>query len=208
MMRPGHSEQEFVIKNTFLQTRSPKARELYRKSKTVSVTFPLENEAQERVSVSAPSFSIPQESFVAQEARSTWCMIWIDESSFKDSSESKKLQLSALSANGLVKCYKNADKFLRAFDRKLSLTGIRYRGKDTARYIVLISEVNFDAFRRAVPDSDVVGTVVVLLDSRDISRVVLLDDVNVPVFFAYTWEEALEILSSLIETNQIIVGAP
>lgn len=198
MSTPWPCEQEIVVKNTFLQTRSLKASDIYRKSKTVSVAVPSEIGNEWVSAESEMSLSFESSGCIAESKKHNWSLIWIDELSFKDSSDDKKNQLSQLSASGLVKCYKNTDRFLRAFEKKLSVPASIDTNHASPRYIVLTSDNNIDGLIRVIPNGDLIGAAVFLRESKE----PFSQDTKIPILFADDWEGALDHIRTIISRHK------
>jgi hypothetical protein len=170
----------------------------------VSVSFPLETS----IDVNSVTSPLPSSfDFSETQARSEWFLVWIDELSFKDSSGDKKSQLSSLSSNGTVKCYKNTEKFLRAFDRKLFVSDQPGTSRPP-EYIVLLTEDNFESFKNAIPNGDVVGAAVVLCEPADLRRLEFSHDAKLPTLFADTWDRAIGIIQSITKEDFYIPYPP
>lgn len=198
MSTPWPCEQEIVVKNTFLQTRSLKASDIYRKSKTVSLAVPIEIGHGPVSADSEMSRSLESSEYIAESKNHNWSLIWIDELSFKDSNDDKKHQLSQLSASGSVKCYKNTDRFLRAFEKKLSIPASSDTIHESPRYIVLTSHSNMDGLMRVIPNADLIGAVVVLRESKE----TFSHETKIPTLFADDWERALDHVRTIIRRRK------
>ena len=132
--------------------------------------------------------------------QSEWTVVWVDDKAFKESSASMKVDLCKASLDGQCKCYKSTDKFLRAFEKKLTPK----RETDTMRMqlIIVVSESNYQTLLHAVDGATAVKAVIQLTATPDPDPSDSIMTHGGPIFHCISWDEVLRSIRSVIATYE------
>jgi hypothetical protein len=121
------------------------------------------------------------------------CLVWIDDQSFKESGKPVKDVMQHLADSGQVKCYKSADKFLRAYWKKH--TSHERQARAGQKMIVVCSGEEYDTLSMFMKS---ITTVRALIKYSDDNAVPTDDDRKLADARRYTCGTVGELVSSII----------
>ena len=152
---PAEHSSKVVIRNTFLEVRSPTSRE-YRRINTLPAHL------METSTDTSPNTQ--REDFLATTLYPIpgLCLIWIDDRSFKESGKIVKNAMQQITDSGQVKCYKASDKFLRAYWKKHA--SHERHVKEGQKIIIICSEEEYDTLVKFVETTTTVTALIKFSD--------------------------------------------